>query len=435
MKLWQKGEELDGLFEQFTVGKDRELDLFLAKHDIIASKAHAGMLGHIGVLKESEVKLLQQELDRLLEIAVSSQFVIEEGVEDVHSQIEMMLTEKLGDLGKKIHTGRSRNDQVLTALKLFAREELEVIAERIIFLFDVLLAKSEQYKNVLMPGYTHMQVAMPSSFGLWFGAYAECLVDDLTLLKAAHKIVNKNPLGSAAGYGSSFPIDRDFTTEALAFSSPDHNVVYAQMTRGKMERSVATALASVAATLSKLSMDICLYSGQNFDFFKIPVAYTTGSSIMPHKHNPDGFELLRARANQLQSLPYELSLLTNNLPSGYHRDMQQLKESFIPAFATLKDCLDLASLMLEGVEVNDDLLNDSKYDMIFSVELVNVLVQGGMPFRDAYHEVARQIQSGEYKADRDLRHVHLGSIGNLGNERIKQSFMREFAYFEEQSKK
>lgn len=430
MKLWQKGEDINQLFERFTIGQDQELDLYLAKYDVQGSIAHAKMLGKIELLTSEETNRLVSGLEQIGQVIQEGKFRIEEGVEDVHSQIELMLTRELGDLGKKIHTGRSRNDQVLTALKLFAREELRQIADQIIFLFDILLTKSEQYKDVLMPGYTHMQIAMPSSFGLWFGAYAESLVDDLILLRAAHQVTNKNPLGSAAGYGSSFPVDRDLTTRDLNFQEPNHNVIYAQMTRGKMEKSIAMAMSSVAGTLSKLAMDICMFSGQNFDFFKVPVKFTTGSSIMPHKHNPDGFELLRGKANQLQALPYEMTLITNNLPSGYHRDLQQLKERFIPAFDQLKDFLEMAALMLKDIEVTSGVVEDPKYDLIFSVELVNELVQSGLPFRDAYQEVGRLIAEGKYEAPKTLNHRHLGSIGNLANERIRQSFMKEFAYFE-----
>lgn len=430
MKLWQKGEDINELFERFTIGQDQELDLYLAAYDVQGCVAHAKMLGEIGILTAKEEEGLVKELYEIGAIIKQGEFRIEEGIEDVHSQIELMLTQKLGDLGKKIHTGRSRNDQVLTALKLFSRAELKQIADRVIFLFDTLLTKSEQYKNVLMPGYTHMQIAMPSSFGLWFGAYAESLVDDMILLKSAHQITNKNPLGSAAGYGSSFPVDRDFTTKELSFQEPNHNVVYAQMTRGKMEKSVAMAISSIAGTLSKLAMDVCMFSGQNFDFFKVPVKFTTGSSIMPHKHNPDGFELLRGKTNQLQALPYELTLITNNLPSGYHRDLQQLKERFIPAFGQIKDCLEMAALMLKDLTVTEGIVDDPKYDLIFSVELVNELVQEGTPFRDAYQQVGKLIAEGKYSPPKKLNHTHLGSIGNLGNDRVRQSFMKEFAYFE-----
>ncbi len=430
MKLWQKGEEIDEIFERFTVGKDRELDLYLAKYDVQGSMAHAKMLGKVGILTEGETEQLVEALEGLASKIEEGSFEINDDVEDVHSQIEYELIQILGDLGKKIHTGRSRNDQVLTALKLFAKSGIESIADKLIFLFDVLISKSEEYKDVLMPGYTHMQVAMPSSFGLWFGAYAESLVDDLVLLRAAHQISNKNPLGSAAGYGSSFPIDRDFTTKELGFAKPDHNAVYAQMTRGKMEKAVAMALSSVGGTLSKMAMDICLFNGQDFGFFKLPIKFTTGSSIMPHKHNPDGFELLRAKANQLQALPYSLTLVTNNLPSGYHRDMQQLKEQFIPAFDLMNDCLTMASAMIKDIQVNEALLEDVKYDLLFSVEMVNELVQQGLPFRDAYLEVAKRIQEGSYEPNRRLSHTHLGSTGNLGNDRIKQAFMEVFAYFE-----
>ncbi len=431
MKLWQKGEDIDQFFEKFTVGKDRELDLYLARYDVVGSQAHARMLGKVGLLTSDESQRLVEGLDQIGQIIEQGDFVIEDGVEDVHSQIELMLIRDLGDLGKKVHTGRSRNDQVLTALKLFAREELRQVADKTLYLFDQLLTKSEAYKHVLMPGYTHMQIAMPSSFGLWFGAYAESLTDDLLLLRAAHEITNKNPLGSAAGYGSSFPIDRDATTEDLKFAEPNFNVVYAQMTRGKMERAVAMAVSAVAATLAKMAMDVCMFSGQNFDFFKLPVKFTTGSSIMPHKHNPDGFELLRGKANQLQSLPYEMTLITNNLPSGYHRDLQQLKERFIPAFDELKDCLDIASLMIGGLAVTEGILEDPRYDLLFTVEVVNELVLEGVPFRDAYREVAQKIQDGDYKASMSVKHTHLGSIGDPGTDRIKQSFMNAFTYFEE----
>ena len=432
MKIWEKGEgEIDKLFERFTVGKDRELDLYLAPYDVQASIAHAKMLGKIGILTDGEAAQLVEGLEAIGEEIATGNFKIAEELEDVHSQLEYQLTEKLGDLGKKIHTGRSRNDQVLVALKLFARSELKQIAEKVIFLFDLLISKSEEFKDHQMPGYTHMQVAMPSSFGLWFGAYAESLIDDLVMVKAAHKIVNKNPMGSAAGYGSSFPVDRDYTTDILGFASPDHNVVYAQMTRGKMEKAASTAIGAVAGTLSKLSMDICLFSGQNFDFFELPRKFTTGSSIMPHKHNPDGFELLRARSNQLQALPFELTMMVNNLPSGYHRDLQQLKEHFIPAFDSLKDCLDLALLMIGGLSVKADIMKDPKYDLTYTVEVVNQLVQEGVPFRDAYKRVGAMIESGEYVPSKTLNHSHLGSLGNLANDRIKSQFMKEFAYFEE----
>ncbi|MEM9329064.1 MAG: argininosuccinate lyase [Bacteroidota bacterium] len=429
MKLWQKGEDIDQFFEKFTIGKDRELDLYLAKHDVVGSQAHAKMLGKVGLLSEKDAEQLVNGLEAIGKEVAAGTFAIEEGVEDVHSQIELMLTRDLGDLGKKIHMGRSRNDQVITALKLFTREEIGWVARKMHTLFDLLLSKSEQYKHILMPGYTHMQVAMPSSFGLWFGAYAESMVDDLIVLKAAHEVTNKNPLGSAAGYGSSFPLDRDATSREMYFAEPNFNVVYAQMTRGKMERTVAMAMASLAGTLSKLAMDVCLYSGQNFNFFKLPVQFTTGSSIMPHKHNPDGFELLRGKTNQLQALPYEMTLITSNLPSGYHRDLQQLKERFIPSFDELKDCLDIAALMIDGLEVQENILDEDRYDLLFTVELVNELVLSGMPFRDAYREVGRRVQTGEYQASKEVHHTHLGSIGDPGNDRIKESFMRTYAYF------
>ena len=431
MKIWDKGEDINKAFEDFTVGKDRELDLFLAKYDVQASIVHAHMLAKVGLIDDEEAQKLENSLNKISELIRDGAFTISPEVEDMHSEIESMLINDLGDLGKKIHTGRSRNDQVLVALKLFTRENLTLIAEKVLFLFDLLLTKSNDYQKVLMPGYTHMQVAMPSSFGLWFGAFAESLVDDLIMIKAAHEVANKNPLGSAAGYGSSFPLDREFTTKHLGFSSPNVNSVYAQTTRGKLEKMTAFALSSLAGTLNKLASDVVLYSGENFGFFQIPVEFTTGSSIMPHKHNPDGFEILRGKTNQLQALPMTLTLLLNNLQTGYHRDTQLLKEQFIPAVFSIQQCLDMTISMLRDMEVSDDLLADAKYDLVFSVELVNELVLGGMTFRDAYKEVAKRIKDGSYEAPRDLNHSHLGSIGNLGNNYIKKSFMDVFSYFEE----
>lgn len=428
-KLWEKNYNTDELLERFTVGQDRELDLHLAKFDAIGSIAHAKMLAQINLLTVDESNLLVEGLYEILETAEKREFIIEEGVEDVHSQIEMILTRKYGDVGKKIHSGRSRNDQVLTALKLFTKHELSEIAYLIKELFDLLQELSERYKNILIPGYTHMQVAMPSSFGLWFGAYAESLSDDLLMLKAASQIADKNPLGSAAGYGSSFPLDRELTTKEMNFSDLNYNVVYAQMTRGKMEKTTSIALSVVAATLSKLAMDVCLYNGQNFGFLSLPEEFTTGSSIMPHKKNPDGFELVRAKCNKLQSLPVELSMILNNLPSGYHRDLQVIKESFIPAFKTLKDCLSMTISMMRNISVNEKIAQDEKYVDMFSVELVNQLVLEGMPFRDAYKEVGIRIANGEYKAPEKLDHVHLGSIGNLGTVQIRHSFESTFAYY------
>jgi argininosuccinate lyase len=430
MKLWQKGEKIDQLFERFTIGNDPVLDLALATYDIIGTIAHVKMLAKIDLLTSDESNQLIQELNQLKQKAKNGEFIIEEGIEDCHSQIELELTRKLGDVGKKVHSGRSRNDQVLTALKLFTKAQLQEVAEKTKALFHLLQEKSEANKNALMPGYTHMQVAMPSSFGLWFGAYAESLSDDLIQLISAHKISDKSPLGSAAGYGSSFPLDREFSAKAMNFSGLNYNVVYAQMTRGKLEKTAAIALSAVASTLAKYSMDVCLYAGQNFNFLKVENSYTTGSSIMPHKHNPDGFELVRGKCNQLQGLPYELSLILNNLPSGYHRDLQTLKEHYIPAFQTLKDCLDMTIAMTQGLEVNSEVVADSKYDLLFTVEDVNELVIQGVPFRDAYQQVAAKINKGDYTPNRKLNHTHLGSIGNLANDEIEKVFEKEWVYFD-----
>lgn len=430
MKLWQKGESIDQLFERFTIGNDATLDLELAYYDIMGTIAHVKMLTKIDLLTKDESEQLIQELMYLKERAQEGKFVVEDGVEDCHSQIELELTRKLGDVGKKVHSGRSRNDQVLTALKLFTKAQLEEIAGKVKVLFTLFQEKSEVSKNALMPGYTHLQVAMPSSFGLWFGAYAESLSDDLIQLIASHKISDKSPLGSAAGYGSSFPLNREFSAKAMDFSGLNYNVIYAQMTRGRLEKTAATALSAIASTLAKYSMDVCLYAGQNYNFLKVENSYTTGSSIMPHKHNPDGFELVRGKCNQLQALPYELNLILNNLPSGYHRDLQTLKEHYVPAFQTLKDCLEITIAMTKELEVNKEVVTDSKYDLLFTVEEVNEMVLQGEPFRDAYQQVAAKIKAGNYKPNRKLNHTHTGSIGNLANDLIKKVFDAEWKYFE-----
>ena len=425
-KLWDKGESINEFFERFTVGKDPILDVELAPYDVLGSRAHAQMLAKVGLLTEEESIQLIKGLDQIYQQTQEGTFVIEEGVEDCHSQIEMILTRELGDVGKKIHSGRSRNDQVVTALKLYAKDHLVQIAEKVKELFELWQTKSEASKELLMPGYTHLQVAMPSSFGLWFGAHAEALVDDLILLKAAYDITNKNPLGSAAGYGSSFNLDRELTTELMGFTQPNHNSVYAQMTRGKMEKSVAFAIASLAGTLAKYAMDVSLYNGQDYAFFKLDKQFTTGSSIMPHKQNPDGFELVRAKCNKLQSLPQELMLVLTNLPTGYHRDLQVLKESFVPSIQTILDCLEVTILMTKGLKVKDGLLDDPKYDLLFTVEYVNQLVLSGTPFREAYQIVGKAVKDGTYLPNRNVKHSHLGSIGNLGTERIKESFFKVY---------
>lgn len=417
-KLWEKSTEVNKAIEKFTVGKDRELDLFLAPHDIMGSLAHTQMLESIGLLEKEELEQIHQELRSIYELVESGEFKIEEGVEDVHSQVELMLTNRLGDIGKKIHSGRSRNDQVLVDLKLFTRTELGKVAESVDVLFKELIAQSEKYKSVLLPGYTHLQIAMPSSFGLWFGAYAESLVDDLYFLQAAFKMCNRNPLGSAAGYGSSFPLNRTMTTELLGFDSMNYNVVYAQMGRGKLERNVGFALSSIAGTLSKLAYDACLYNSQNFKFVKLPDECTTGSSIMPHKKNPDVFELIRAKCNKIQGLPQQVMLIMNNLPSGYFRDLQIIKEVFVPVFNELLECLEMTTYIIKKMEVNTEILNDDKYAYLFSVEEVNRLVLEGVPFRDAYKQVGLEIEAGNFKPDMDIHHTHEGSIGNLCNAEI-----------------
>ena len=420
-KLWDKNSTLHPAIERFTVGKDCELDLLLAPYDILGSIAHRAMLQSIGMLTLEEKELLHDELCNIYSIVESGEFIIEEGVEDVHSQVELMLTRKLGDAGKKIHSGRSRNDQVLVDLKLFTRHELQDICEAVVALFDALQKQSEKHKDVLMPGYTHLQVAMPSSFGLWFGAYAESLADDMLFLQAAYRMCNRNPLGSAAGYGSSFPLNRTMTTELLGFDSMNYNVVYAQMGRGKCEKNVAFALASVAGTLSKMAFDACMFNSQNFGFVKLPAECTTGSSIMPHKKNPDVFEIMRAKCNRLQALPTDITMIMNNLPSGYFRDLQVIKELFLPAFAEIKECLAMATYIIERIEVNKEILNDSRYDAMFSVEEVNRLATEGMPFRDAYKKVGLDIEAGTFVPDKNIRHTHEGSIGNLCTEDIRKT--------------
>ncbi|RGV29444.1 argininosuccinate lyase [Parabacteroides distasonis] len=417
-KLWEKNVQVDHEVDIFTVGKDREMDIYLAKYDVLGSMAHITMLESIGLLTKEELDVLLAELRNIYAVADRGEFIIEEGIEDVHSQVELMLTRRLGDMGKKIHSGRSRNDQVLLDLKLFTRSQIQELVELVSGLFDVLISQSNRYKDVLLPGYTHLQVAMPSSFGLWFGAYAESLVDDLQLMQAAYRICNRNPLGSAAGYGSSFPLNRQMTTDLLGFDSLDYNVVYAQMGRGKMERTVAFAMAGIAATLSKLAFDACMFNSQNFGFIKLPDQFTTGSSIMPHKKNPDVFELTRAKCNKLQGLPQQIILISNNLPSGYFRDLQIIKEVFLPAFDELKDCLRMVTHMMREVKVNEHILDDDKYSLLFSVEEVNRRVLAGMPFRDAYKQVGLDIEADKFIPSKSVNHTHEGSIGNLCNESI-----------------
>ena len=419
-KLWEKNVQVDQEVDRFTVGKDREMDLYLAKYDVLGSMAHITMLERIGLLTAEELQTLLAALREIYKVADSGKFVIEDGIEDVHSQVELMLTRSLGDMGKKIHSGRSRNDQVLLDLKLFTRAQIQELVTAVTSLFEVLIAQSNRYQAVLMPGYTHLQVAMPSSFGLWFGAYAESLVDDLQLLQAAYRVCNRNPLGSAAGYGSSFPLNRQLTTYLLGFDSLDYNVVYAQMGRGKMERTVAFAMAGIAATLSKLAFDACLFNSQNFGFIKLPDQFTTGSSIMPHKKNPDVFELTRAKCNKIQGLPQQITLIANNLPSGYFRDLQIIKELFLPAFDELKDCLQMVTHMMREVKVNEHILDDERYALMFSVEEVNRRVVAGVPFRDAYKQVGLEIEAGQFKPNKQVAHTHEGSIGNLCNEQIAQ---------------
>ena len=417
-KLWEKDFQMTDEIERFTVGRDREMDLYLAPFDVLGSMAHITMLQSIGLLTDDELRQLLQELKNIYALCQEGSFTIEEGVEDVHSQVELMLTRRLGDMGKKIHSGRSRNDQVLVDLRLFIRHRLMDLVDDIKTLFDALQRKSERYKEALMPGYTHLQIAMPSSFGLWFGAYAESLTDDLLFVQAAYRMTNRNPLGSAAGYGSSFPLDREMTTRLLGFDSMDYNVVYAQMGRGKTERNVAFAMATVAGTLAKLAYDACLFNSQNFGFVRLPKECTTGISIMPHKKNPDVFELIRAKSNKLQALPQQVTLIMNNLPSGYFRDLQIIKEVFLPAFDELAECLQMTTYIIDRMEVDEHLLDDPRYDPIFSVEEVNRLAAEGMPFRDAYRKVGLEIEAGTFKARKDLHHTHAGSIGRLCNEEI-----------------
>ena len=430
MKLWEKSVQVADEIDRFTVGHDRELDLYLAKYDVLGSMAHVTMLHSVGLIADNELPLLLAELKRIYAEAEAGNFVIEEGIEDVHSQVELMLTRALGSIGKKIHSGRSRNDQVLLDLKLFTRDKLRAVAEAVRALFTELQKQSERYQSVLMPGYTHLQVAMPSSFGLWFGAYAESLADDLLLLEAAYRQTNRNPLGSAAGYGSSFPLDRQMTTDLLGFDSMNYNVVYAQMGRGKTERNVAFALAGIAGTLSKLAYDACLFNSQNFGFVKLPDECTTGSSIMPHKKNPDVFELIRARMNRLQALPQEIVLIMNNLPCGYFRDLQELKEAFLPAFDQLTDCLHMATYIVERIRVNEHILDDPRYDAMFSVEEVNRLAAEGMPFRDAYKQVGLAIEAGNFRPDKEIHHTHAGSIGNLCNAEVARLMDATWARFD-----
>lgn len=429
MKIWQKNIDVDSFVESFTVGNDRAMDLHLAAADVLGSLAHTRMLNSIDLLSDEDLALVQQELKAIYKEVLAGDFVIEDSVEDVHSQVEMLLTQRVGEAGKKIHSGRSRNDQVLVDLKLYFRSEIERMVLQIEKFFQQLIKLSNQHKGVLLPGYTHLQIAMPSSFGLWFGAYAESLVDDLELLKAAWRVCNKNPLGSAAGYGSSFPLNRTMTTELLGFEDLNYNVVYAQMGRGKTERILAQGMSSVAATLAKFAMDACLFINQNFGFISFPAHLTTGSSIMPHKKNPDVFELVRARCNKIQALPNEIALMTSNLPSGYHRDLQLLKENLFPAFQSLSDCLEISTFMLENIQIKEQILDDPKYDYLFSVEVVNNEVLRGVPFREAYRQIGLAIDNGTFKPSKEVAHTHEGSIGNLCNEHIERMFAQVKAGF------
>ena len=419
MKLWDKGFSTDKKIDLFTVGNDRELDLHLAKYDVIASKAHAKMLGEIGLLSKEETNALVNELENIAKTIENGSFTIEDTFEDMHSKIEFLLTEKLGDTGKKIHTARSRNDQILVAMHLYLKDELAAIKNQTKALFDLLLDLAEKHKETLLPGYTHLQIAMPSSFGLWFSAYAESLIDDLYFIDAAYKVADQNPLGSAAGYGSSFPIDRSFTTQKMGFKTLKYNVVAAQMGRGKVEKATAFGMSSIAATLSKMAMDICLYMSQNFNFISFPDELTTGSSIMPHKKNPDVFELVRAKCNKLQSVPNQLTLIINNLPSGYHRDLQLVKETIVPAIQDMKACLEILTFSLKEIRIHKNILDDPKYDYLFSVDTLNELVRNGIPFRDAYKKMGQEIQKGTFNPKRDIEHTHEGSLGNLCLEEIR----------------
>lgn len=429
MKLWQKDKEVSKSVEQFTVGKDREMDMHLAAADVLGSLAHTKMLASIGLLNEDDLNAVQKELKSIYKDIESGNFIIEDGVEDVHSQVELLLTKRIGDAGKKIHSGRSRNDQVLVDLKLFFRSQIKQLVNNTEVLFKQLISQSEEHKDKLLPGYTHLQIAMPSSFGLWFGAYAESLADDLEMMLAAWKICNKNPLGSAAGYGSSFPLNRTMTTRLLGFDTLNYNVVYAQMGRGKTERILAQAMSSIAATLAKMAMDVCLFINQNFGFISFPDELTTGSSIMPHKKNPDVFELIRSRCNKIQALPTEIAMMTVNLPSGYHRDLQLLKENLFPAFQSLNECIEMTAYMLQNIRIKDDILKDPKYAYLFSVEAVNEEVLKGMPFREAYKKVGMEIERGEFKAPASVNHTHEGSIGNLCNDQITGLFENTLSAF------
>lgn len=429
MKIWQKNIDVDSFVESFTVGNDRVMDLQLAAADVLGSSAHTRMLNSINLMTDEDLAIVQQELKNIYQEISAGEFEIEDSVEDVHSQVEMLLTQRIGEAGKKIHSGRSRNDQVLVDLKLYFRTEIQNMVGNTEIFFQQLIKLSEQYKDILIPGYTHLQIAMPSSFGLWFGAYAESLVDDLELMKAAWKVCNKNPLGSAAGYGSSFPLNRTMTTNLLGFDDLNYNVVYAQMGRGKTERILAQAMSSIAATLAKFAMDVTLYINQNFGFISFPAHLTTGSSIMPHKKNPDVFELIRSRCNKIQALPNEIALMTTNLPSGYHRDLQLLKENLFPAFKSLNDCLEIATFMLEHISVKKDVLDDPKYDYLFSVEVVNNEVLKGVPFREAYKNIGIAIDAGEFQPSKEVNHTHEGSIGNLGNDQIQRMFKEVITAF------
>ena len=428
-KLWDKGYDVDAQIERFTVGKDRELDVVLAPYDVLGTMAHITMLQEVGLLEKAELDVLLPELKKIYQSAVDGTFVIEDGVEDVHSQVELMLTRKLGAVGKKVHTGRSRNDQVLVDLKLYSRDQIKKIASKVRALFDVLQSRSEQCKDILMPGYTHLQVAMPSSFGMWFGAYAESLTSDMQMLKAAWEVANRNPLGTAAGYGSSAPLDRSLTTRLLGFADLDYNSVYAQMSRGKTERIIAMALSCIAETVGRLAYDCCLFNSQNFGFVTLPKQMTTGSSIMPHKKNPDVFELLRAHCNHISGIPGDIRLITGNLPSGYFRDMQLIKELFIPMFDEMSDCLDIACFAIENISVKDGLMEDPRYALAFSVEKVNSLAASGVPFRDAYRQVADEISAGIFRYDGTLNHTHEGSIGNLCNDEVAGRMQKVTAQF------
>lgn len=429
MKIWQKNIDVNKFVETFTVGKDRELDLQMAKFDVLGSLAHTQMLETINLLTADELKTVQQELKNIYAEIEAGNFTIEDTVEDVHSQVEWLLTQRIGEAGKKIHSGRSRNDQVLVDLKLFFRACIEDMVNQTLALFNLLIELSDTHKDKLMPGYTHLQIAMPSSFGLWFGAYAESLADDMELMLAAWKITNKNPLGSAAGYGSSFPLNRTLTTELLGFESLNYNVVYAQMGRGKTERILAQAMSAVAATLAKMAMDVCLFINQNFGFISFPPELTTGSSIMPHKKNPDVFELIRSRCNKIQALPNEIAMMITNLPSGYHRDLQLLKENLFPAITSLNECLEIATFMFQNITIKDGILKDKKYDYLFSVEVVNDLALQGVPFREAYKIVGEQIENGTFAPSGQINHTHEGSIGNLCNEQISTGMQRVLSQF------